>query len=193
MEPEEKARFDRQVVAEHQKLITIAQEHIELQGFPIGLPDAIPMPQFRKKKTHGLVDARGLTSAEILALELKKREGLARARTIVTPGASEDDDEGLVLFTTPPRPVGESQGGTTISLALRPSPEQPRRLPPRPQAPTFFRLFPEDSALPPTSTAPPRLEEGGRSKRQRVHTNRYKDAVIQGDLDESQEGKASRP
>ena len=71
-----------------------------------------------------------------------------------------------------------------ISLPLRPSPDA------RPIAPAFFRLFPEDPALPPASTAPPKLEEGGRSKRQRVHMDRYKHAVAQGDLDESQPGKA---
>jgi len=193
MEPEEKTRFDRQIEAEHQKLITIAREHLDLQAFPIGLPDAVPMQQFRKKKAHGLADARGLTGPEIAALELKEREALAQDRRVVTPDASEDDNTGLMLFSTPPRPAGESQGGTTISLALRPSPEQPRQVPPRPIAPVFFRLFPEDSAIPPASTAPPRLEEGGRSKRQRMHTDRYKDAVAQGDLDESQHGKAGRP
>jgi hypothetical protein len=43
MEPEEKARFDRQVEAEQQKLIAIAQDHIELQALPIGNPDAVPL------------------------------------------------------------------------------------------------------------------------------------------------------
>jgi hypothetical protein len=79
---------------------------------------------------------------------------------------------------------------------MRPSPEQPRRRP----APTFFQLFPRDEeqeqeeeqgpTLPPASTAPPRLEEEGRVKRRRVYIDKYKDAVAQGDLDESQHGKA---
>jgi hypothetical protein len=83
-----------------------------------------------------------------------------------------------------------------MTLALRPSPEQARRAPPRPKVPegaTFFRLFPEEVALPPASTAPPRLEEGGRGKRKRAHTERYNEAVGAGDLDESQHGKADRP
>jgi hypothetical protein len=145
------------------------------------LPDAIPKQQFRQKKIHGLANARGLTGAELAARELKKRKALAR-----------DKD------TTPPRLAEESQGDTTISLAMRPSPEQPRRRP----APAFFQLFPRDEdeeqeqeeeqnpALPPASTAPPRLEEQeGRIKRRRVYTDRYRDAVAQGDLDESQHGK----
>ena len=61
MEPEEKARFDRQLEAEHQKLIAIGQEHLELQALPISLPDPAPKRQYRKKKTHGLANARGLT------------------------------------------------------------------------------------------------------------------------------------
>jgi hypothetical protein len=100
----------------------------------------------------------------------------------------------VILFETPPRLIRESQGGSTIILTHRPSPEQPRRPPPlRPKAPAIFRLFPEEPALPPASTAPPRLKEGGRGKRKRAHTDRYKDAVEQGDLDESQHGKAGRP
>jgi hypothetical protein len=193
IKPEEKMYFNRQIKAEYQKLIAIRQGHLGLQAFPIGLPDAMLTQQFRKKKIHGLTDARGLTGAELAAVELKKREALARAKRVATPDANEDEDTGLVLFTTPPRPAGESQGGTTISLALRPSPEQSRR---RPAVPAPFQLFPRDDeeefnpALLPASTAPPRLEEEGRVKRRRVHTNRYKDAVAQGDLDESQHGKA---
>jgi hypothetical protein len=105
----------------------------------------------------------------------------------------QDDDEDVLIPGTPPRLIGESQDGSTIILAYRPSPEQPRRPPPlRPKAPVIFRLFPEEPALPPASTAPPRLEEEGRGKRKRAHTDRYKDAVEQGDLDESQHGKAGR-
>jgi hypothetical protein len=40
-----------------QKLVNIARLHIELQDFPIGNPDPVPKPKFRKKK--GTADARG--------------------------------------------------------------------------------------------------------------------------------------
>ncbi len=55
----------------------------------------------------------------------------------------EDEDEEGVL-ETPPMSLA-------VTLAHRPSPEQPRR------ALDLFRLFPEEPALPPASTAPPRL------------------------------------
>jgi hypothetical protein len=78
MEPEEKARFDRQIEAEQQKLLAIDRTHLKLQAFPIKNPDPVPKPQFRKKKTHGVADARGLSGAEIAGLDLKAREALAR-------------------------------------------------------------------------------------------------------------------
>jgi hypothetical protein len=43
MEPEEKARFDRQLEAKHQKLIAIGRGHLELQPLPISLPDLVLM------------------------------------------------------------------------------------------------------------------------------------------------------
>jgi hypothetical protein len=124
MEPEEKARFDRQVEAEQQKLIFIAQDHIELQALPIGNPDAVPKPQFRKKKTHGLANARGLTGAEVAALELKAREELARARAAVTPEA---EVIGILVQDTPPRPGGEFQGCPSVARQ-QPRPRGPSGL-----------------------------------------------------------------
>jgi hypothetical protein len=127
------------------------------------------MRQFRKKKTHGLADARGLTGTESAALDPKARKALARNKAVINPESPfelrDDDDDEIIR------------------------PEQPRRMPAR--AP-FFRLFPEDPTLPPASTAPPRLEEEGRGKRKRVHTDRYEKGVAQGDIDESQHGKPGR-
>ena len=91
------------------------------------------------------------------------------------------------LDAAPPRAIGASQGGTSITLAIR-SPEAPQR------CPSTFRLFPEEPSAPPASTAPPRLAtEEGRGKRKRTHTNTYKQSVEDGELDESQHGKAARP
>jgi hypothetical protein len=49
------------------------------------LADAVPRPQFRKKKTHGLADARGLGGTKIAANTLKEREALARMRDVIIP------------------------------------------------------------------------------------------------------------
>jgi len=85
MEPDEKARFDRQIEAEQQKLLAIGRTHLELQALPIGNPDPVSKPQFRKKKAHGVADARGLRGAEIVGLDIKAREALARKeKTAVT-------------------------------------------------------------------------------------------------------------
>ena len=156
MEPEEKARFDRQIEAEQQKLLAIGRTHLELQALPIGNPDPMPKPRFRKKKTHGVADARGLSGAEIAGLDLKAREALARKER--TAGTPDTEDEGVLVPESPPGLAGESQGGTTITLAHRPSPEQPQHLPPlleAPQPAPIFRLLPEESSLLPVSTAPP--------------------------------------
>jgi hypothetical protein len=110
IKPEEKARFDRQVEAQNQKLITIGQGHLKLQALPIGLPDAVPTRQYPKKKTHGLSDARGLTGAEIAARELKAREALARNKRVITP---EDEIEGT-LFKTPPSSLGSRKVGLLL-------------------------------------------------------------------------------
>jgi hypothetical protein len=57
-------------------------------------------------------------------------------------------------------------------------------------APAIFRLFLEDPLASPAFTAPPRLAtEEGRGKRKRAHTGKYQQAVEDGDLDESQQGK----
>jgi hypothetical protein len=182
MEPEEAARFDIQLDNEQRKMLAIARQAVTLQAIPIGNPDPAPKRQYQKRKIHGKADARGLTGAEITQKELKAREALAsRERTIITP--EENVDEGVIVPNTPPGVVGESQGGTSITLAIR-TPEALRRAAP---TPTMFRLFPEEPSAPPASTAPPRLAtEEGRGKRKRAHTRKYQQAVEDGDLDQSQ-------
>ena len=195
MGPEEGVRYDAQLLGEHRKMVEIGKQALALQAIPIGNPDPVPKRQYQKKKTHGKADARGLSGAEIAKKDLKARETreiiASRERNAVTPEV-EDKDEGILVMDTPPpsMPAGESQGGTSITLALRPSPEQPRRVPPPPIRTPFYRLFPEDPQAPSASTAPPEL---GRGKRKREHTERYELGVEDGLIDQSQHGALGRP
>ena len=134
MEAEEKARFDYQVKIQQRKSVDIANKHLKLQALPIGNPDPVPKPHLRKKKAHGLADARELSAHEIGAPELKAREALDHGRTAVTWERAGDDNAILLVADTPPgppRPAGESQGGTSITLAIR-SPEPLFVAPPPP-------------------------------------------------------------
>src|SRR5437763_4563964 len=82
----------------------------------LALLDAVPRRQFRKKKTHGLADARGLTGTEIAALDLKAREALARNKAVVTPDSPlelRDDDE-VILLETSPRLAGSPRVGLLL-------------------------------------------------------------------------------
>ena len=58
---------------------------------------ALLRPQYQKKNPHGLADARGLTGAEIAALELKTREVLAQKKNLVTLDTPEEEDDDLTV------------------------------------------------------------------------------------------------
>jgi hypothetical protein len=153
-----------------------------------------------KKKLHGKADARGLSGAEIAGRELQAREAREAAATQdkdEDQGVLVGDDEDILVPSTPPRAIRESQGGTTIILAIR-TPEALRRAPPPAEAlplpPPVWRLLPEEPSAPPASTAPPRLAgEEGRGKRKRVYTLKKAMSVQQGDMDESQTSKLQKP
>jgi hypothetical protein len=115
------------------------------------------------------------------------RETLARKITFNT---EESDGEGRLVPGTPPRPVGKSQGGTTTTLALGPSPEQSRHIPPRPTISLFLQIISRGTCPRPRRLQPPlRLEEEGQGKRRRLQTDRYEISKAQADIDESQHGK----
>jgi hypothetical protein len=183
MKPEEKARYTRQIEEDQKKLLKIGQQHLKLQQLPIGNPSPVPKRQYKKKKTHGLTDARGLTGAEIADKALKERE--AEARRQATAHISGDDEGIVTVPDTPPRALGESQGGTTITIRLSPEHRRTATRPwvaPPPRQSHWALL---EGALP-ASTAPPRLEETeGRPKRKRRLPNRYEEGVEDDELPES--------
>jgi hypothetical protein len=76
LQPEEKARFEAQILREQEKLVEIGQRHLALQSLPMGLPDALPRPSGRRKRTQG--GSRLMTGPEVAAVELKARERLAK-------------------------------------------------------------------------------------------------------------------
>jgi hypothetical protein len=167
--PEEQSRFDSQYLKTQENAKTIAERHEDLSHIPIGIPDAIPKKTWRKKKNHGKANAPGLTAAEASDKDRKEREKRTRiaGKTKATSEdvVEEDDDNGIYTRDSPTPRVGESQGGTTITVA----PKIPMRLSPAPEY--SLSLSPVPLNLPP-STAPARLPEPGQ-KRKRAPTDRY--------------------
>ena len=102
---------------------------------PTRLPDKVKKPKWAKpRKSHGKASARSFTgaeAAEIAANQAERSNKVAGTPREDTPGG---DDGEIMVPATPPRPAGqpqvagESQGGTTITLALR----TPDRLRPGP-------------------------------------------------------------
>jgi hypothetical protein len=183
---EDQSRWDGQFIGGLSKLTTAAERREELAQIPIGVPDAVPKKVWRKKKTHGKSNARGLTALELVELEKAEEIRRGKARATTSEDIEEDEDEQgfLVPDLPPPFPTraSKSQGGTTITI----SPPPIRQLPPSvsPDPPSPPPRSPSPPGLPP-STAPPRLEqeqEKGRGKRKRVYTETYKLGREQGPL-----------
>ena len=130
---------------------------------PIGNPNPAPKRRVIQRKSHDKADAHGLIGAELAERAMVTRERAERAALM-----EEEEDSLQIILNTPPhspRLAGESQGGTTITLAIR-SPQHP----PPPLAPSF---------LPPASTAPPILGDGT-GKRKRTMTDRYREGREEG-------------
>ena len=151
-----------------------------MQKLPIGNPDPVPKRKYIQKKTHGRANARGLTGSELADRALAAKERTEKAEQAskkgkTRPTTPEDDDGVRLIPDTPPGAIpgleGESQGGTTITLALG----SPRR-PGLPPSGLLGDL--------PTSTAPAR--QTTRAGRPRVKTAKAQKAREEGFLPESQ-------
>jgi hypothetical protein len=106
--PEAQSRLDNTFLQSADTMLQAAQRNDVLAQLPIGIPDAIPKGVWRKKKTNGLANAAGLTSAEIAKRDLAKKERAERAaiartgkpasRAAPAPGPADltgfGDDEG---------------------------------------------------------------------------------------------------
>ena len=146
---------------------------------PTRLPDKANKPKWAKpRKSHGKASARshtGTEAAEIIADKAEQSSKIVSNQVSQLDTLKSSDDEDFLTSGTPPPRSGESQGGTTITLALR-TPERLRGPPeliptlaPEPEA------SPEPQVQLPASTAPARMEEGAR-KRRRIANNLYRNS-----------------
>jgi hypothetical protein len=152
---EERSRLEARILQTHEALLAEAQEAADISELPLLLPNAVKKREWLKKKTHGRVDARGLTGAEIAGRALKAQERTEQAR-----------EKSLNI----PCPADQSQGdcievGRTPYLQL-------------PHAPSLGSRSPSPDVLGlPASTAPARLqEEALGAKRKRKPTVGYIEA-----------------
>ena len=128
-------------------MLQAAQRNDALAQLPIGIPDAIPKRVWKKKKkTNGLANTAGLTSAEIAKRDLAGKEKAERAAIAAA----------LKL----------TKAGKPASRAV-PAPTAPA---PGPIDLTVLGDDEEDAGLPPPSTALPRLEDTAVMKRTRGKT-----------------------
>ena len=185
-----KARFDNQLIKTNKALLEFAGQVAKDNLLPTHLPDKVKKPKWAKpRKTHGNASARSYTGAEAaeLAVNQEEKSSKAAGKWVARPYTPESSsDEDIVVPKTPPR-AGESQGGTSITLAIR-TPERLRAgLDLAPEA------FPRGTSLPeadpawalPASTAPPSLghaEAEARPKRKRGVTVRYKESREDGEV-----------
>jgi hypothetical protein len=113
----------------------------------------------------------GAEAAEQVADEAER----AAARPVTSRQDESDGDDGILVPGTPPNAseiAGESQGGTSITLAIR----TPERLRGPPDLVLQVASEPDSSPEPqvqlPASTAPGRIEDGPR-KRRRMANKRF--------------------
>jgi hypothetical protein len=119
LSPKGNAILDNTFLQSTNVILQAAQRNEALAQLPIGILDAVPKGVWRKKRTQGLADAAGLTSAEIAHRDLGAKEKTERAQIPATlrstkakgrkadSRAQEDEDEEvdatLPPSTAPPR------------------------------------------------------------------------------------------
>jgi hypothetical protein len=156
-----KARFDNQLFKTNKVLLEFAGQVAQDDLLPTRLPDKMKKPKWAKpRKPHGKASGRSFTGAEAAEMAADKAEKSSKMpdRRPTREDSPESCDGEAIMPATPPRPAqlaGESQGGNTITLALR-TPERlrlgpdlaPRVTPPGETEPAWQL---------PASTAPPAL------------------------------------
>ena len=100
-------------------------------------------------------------------------------KTAVQPLTSlqdKSDGDNNIIIPKILLPIGESQGGTTITLALRTPEHLYRAYNLVPSLISEGPDSPESQAQPPASTAPARIEGEGARKKRRVQNKLYRDS-----------------
>ena len=162
---EGRARFERQIQAEHDKLRQIGISHQRLEALPMNLPDAVPKKTWTKPslKAKPTKDGRILTANEAQdKLEMQARKEKTRR----------EKDQAVIQRRQHIPQSPELPSLPMLESSPSPSPG-PVSLP-----------------LPSESTAPPAIE-GARPKRPRAKSGFYS-ALNKGDSRETREKKARR-
>ena len=130
----------------------------------------------------------GAEAAEQAANKAEKAANKAEkvAAQSLTPQQDKGNGDNDIEVPRTPRPVGESQGGTTITLALR-TPDRPYNLassaPSEASDASEASDSPESQAQPPASTAPARIErerpQKRPRKRRRMQNKLYRESQYQ--------------
>jgi hypothetical protein len=104
------------------KITKISLVEAERTGTKAQIPDKVKKPKWVKpRKPHGKASARACTGAEAAEIAADRAEQSSKMvgrqptheKTLENSG-----DEEVVVPGTPPEFPGESQGGTTITLAM---------------------------------------------------------------------------
>jgi hypothetical protein len=169
LKPEERGRFEAQVRREQEKLIEIGQQHLALQALPMGVPDALPKPSGRRKRTQG--GSRLMTGPEAAEAERKARERLARQalkgkaiETVRDEDITVTDKVELLIASTsrPTTPLVSIIRKRSHSIMADRTPK--KSTPPPAIIPVDNEPLPSDF-IPPPSTAPAAITRVGRTAR----------------------------
>jgi hypothetical protein len=148
--PKARSRLNNTFIQSASNLLQAVQRNDTLAQLPIGMPDAIPKRTWKKKKTHGLADAAGLTAAVIAQKELTAKEKAEKQAAIKAAKATALASAKAKAGKGTPRDPPASEARIDITHVSDSESEV-------------------DTGLP-SSTAPPRLEDPSNMKRTRGKT-----------------------
>jgi hypothetical protein len=182
-----KARFDNQLLKTNKALLEFVDKVAQDDFLFTRLPDKVKKLKWAKpRKIYGKTSVRlytGAEAAEITANRAQQSDKVVGKQLMRELTPNDDDDE-IIMPITPPGLAGESQGGSTVTLALR----TPERLHYGPDLTLNVSSARETEPAWQLSAliAPPSLglvdEPEGRQKRKRQATIRYQEGREDGHI-----------